>query len=161
MIFHTVVACVRMRITPLDLWKRTLPTFFIAITTASSSAAFTSNIKTCTEELGVSHRLANFGVPFGQILYKPGVSVLFLVAVFGAAESSGTEVSLSWYITAVLICIILSLAAPPVAGGMSASFNCQKGRGICAAVGASSIHDQVFIVISFKEAFFREDQISL
>jgi Na+/H+-dicarboxylate symporter len=122
MLFHTVLACVRMRISPFALWKKVLPTFIIAITTASSSAAFTANIKTCTEELGVSHRLANFGVPFGQILYKPGVPILFLFAATSVAESSGTEVSMAWYITAVVTCIILSIAAPPVPGGMAASF---------------------------------------
>ena len=122
-LFHTVLACVRMRITPLDLWKRVMPTFIIAITTASSSAALTSNIKVCTEKLGISHRLANFGVPFGQILYKPGVAVLFLIAAFNTAEASGTEVSATWYIIAVVMCIVLSIAAPPVPGGMAASFS--------------------------------------
>ena len=122
MLFHTILACVKMRISPLALWKKALPTFIIAITTASSSAAFTANLNTCTEDLGVSQRLANFGVPFGQILYKPSVSVLFLSAAASVAESSGTEVSITWYITAVVICIILSIAAPPVPGGMAASF---------------------------------------
>ena len=122
LLFHTVATSVSLRITPFDLWRRTLPTFIIAITTASSSAAFATNLKTCKEELRVSQRLANFGVPFGQILYKPGVSVMFLFAAVSVAESSGTEVSLSWLITAVVICIILSAAAPPVPGGMAASF---------------------------------------
>ncbi len=45
MLFHTAVACGSMRITPLDLWRRTLSTFFIAITTSSSSAAFADNKK--------------------------------------------------------------------------------------------------------------------
>lgn len=99
-----------------------MSTFIISITTASSSAAFADNIKTCTEKLGVSHRLANFGVPFGQILYKPGVSVLFWFAAVSAAESGGVEVSTVWIVTAVAICIILSAAAPPVPGGMTANF---------------------------------------
>jgi Na+/H+-dicarboxylate symporter len=122
MIAHTAVTCVSMGITPFDLWKRTMSTFIIAITTASSSAAFANNIETCTKQLGVSHRLANFGVPFGQILYKPGVSVLFWFAAVSVAERSGVEVSVAWYVTATVICIILSAAAPPVPGGMTASF---------------------------------------
>ena len=40
-LFHTVLACIKMRISPLDLWKRTFSTFIIAISTASSSAATT------------------------------------------------------------------------------------------------------------------------
>jgi Na+/H+-dicarboxylate symporter len=122
MLFHSIVTCVRMHMSPLDLWKKTLSTFIIAISTASSSAAFADNIRTCTDKLGVSPRLANFGVPFGQILYKPGVSVLFWFAAVSVAESSGVEVSVAWYVTAAVICIILSAAAPPVPGGMTASF---------------------------------------
>lgn len=121
-LFHSAAACVKMGIGPLDLWKRTFSTFIIAISTASSSAAFADNKKTCLEDLGVSRRLVNFGVPFGQILYKPSVSVLFWFAAVSVAESSGVKVSAVWYITAALVCIILSVAAPPVPGGMTASF---------------------------------------
>lgn len=107
---------------PFGLWKRTFSTFIIALSTASSSAAFADNKRTCTEELGISQRLANFGVPFGQLLYPPGSSVLFWFAAVSVAESSGIEVSMVWYVTAVVVSIILSLASPPVPGGMTASF---------------------------------------
>ena len=66
--------------------------------------------------------LANFGVPFGQILYKPGVSVLFLFAAMGVAINENAQINIVWIITAILVCVILSAAAPPVPGGMSASF---------------------------------------
>ena len=69
LIFHTAVGCVGLNMSPFDLWKRTFSTFIIALSTASSSAAFADNKRTCTEELGISQRLANFGVPFGQLLY--------------------------------------------------------------------------------------------
>lgn len=122
LILHTILACVRLKYTPAELWKKTLSTFIIAITTASSSAAFSDNLQTCVNKLGVSRRVANFGVPFGQILYKPGVSILFLYAAFSSAESGNTEVSVTWIVTALLVSIVLSAAAPPVPGGMSASF---------------------------------------
>lgn len=48
LILHTVVVYVRCKITPVKLWKNSLSTFLIAITTASSSAAFTDNLQTCT-----------------------------------------------------------------------------------------------------------------
>ena len=121
-LFHTVLACVKMHISPLELWKRTFSTFIIAISTASSSAAFAENKRTCTEKLGISHHLANFGVPFGQLLYPPGASVLFWFAAVCVAESSGAEVSEVWIITAIAVSVILSVASPPVPGGMTASF---------------------------------------
>ena len=66
--------------------------------------------------------MANFGIPFGQLLYNPGASVLFWFAAVSVAESSGTEVSAVWLVTAVFISVILSIASPPVPGGLTASF---------------------------------------
>ena len=122
LILHTVVVWIRCKITPVKLWKNSLSTFLIAITTASSSAAFTDNLQTCINKHGVNKRLTNFGVPFGQILYKPAVAVLFWFSVICTAESEHIQISAAWIITALFICIVLSTAAPPVPGGMSASF---------------------------------------
>ena len=121
-LIHTALACMKMRMAPLDLWKRTFSTFLIAITTASSSAAFADNKKTCIEKLGISERLANFGVPFGQLLYKPAMAGLLWFAVISVAENSQMEVSAVWLITSAVIIIIMSAAAPPVPGGPTASF---------------------------------------
>lgn len=38
------------------------------------------------------------------------------------AESRNVEVSLVWYVTAIVVSIILSAASPPVPGGLTASF---------------------------------------
>ena len=122
LILHTLAACARLRMAPHELWKKTASTFAIAITTASSSAAFSDNVQTCINDLGVSKKIANFGVPFGQILYKPAVSILFLYASLSAAEEGLPEISVTWIVTALLMSIVLSAAAPPVPGGMSASF---------------------------------------
>ncbi len=121
-LFHTVIAWVKLRMTPVEWWKKTFPTFLIALTTASSSAAFAENKKTCLKQLDISPRLTNIGMPFGQLLYPPGSSVLFWFAAVSVAESNGLEVSAVWYIIAVAISVILSLASPPVPGGMTASF---------------------------------------
>ncbi len=122
MLLHTAAACVRLKISPTELWKKTASTTVISITTASSAAAFSDNINTCINKLGVSKMLANFGVPFGQILYKPGVAALYWFAAVSVATGSGVQISIAWIVMAVIICVILSMAVPPVPGGMSASF---------------------------------------
>ena len=119
---HTLVTCIKIKMKPIDLWRKCFSTFIIGLTTASSSAAFSDNLKVCTEKLEISRRLANFGVPFGQILYKPAVCILFLMASLSVAYISGVELSVTWVFTALMIVIVLSAAAPPVPGGMSASF---------------------------------------
>lgn len=122
MISHIAIACAMVKIAPSSLCKKTLSTFIISITTASSAAAFTDNINTCTEKLGISKKLVNFGIPLGQILYKPGVAILFWCAALSVAEVEKIECSVTWFIMAMIVCILLSVATPPVPGGMSASF---------------------------------------
>ena len=48
--------------------------------------------------------------------------MLFWFAAVSVAESSGTGVSAIWLVTAIFISVILSIASPPVPGGMTASF---------------------------------------
>jgi Na+/H+-dicarboxylate symporter len=60
LVLHTIATCLICRINPAKLWKATLPTFIIAVTTASSSAAFAENLNTCINKLDVNKRLANF-----------------------------------------------------------------------------------------------------
>ena len=122
LLLHTVVFCVRLRVSPVLLWKKAFPTFLIGLSTASSSAAYASNLKASIQGFGVKEKLANFGVPFGQIVYMPGVSMVFFVSAVSVAESSGTEVSLLWLGIAAVLCMILSAATPAIPGGTTASF---------------------------------------
>ena len=85
-----------MRIAPPDLWKRIFSTFLIAVTTASSSAALADNKKTRIGKLGVSERPANFGIPFGQLLYKSATAAVYWLAAISVAENSRVEVSVAW-----------------------------------------------------------------
>jgi len=122
LIVHTVLTCIKLKISPVLLWKKALPAFTVALTTASSSAAFSSNLDSAVKGFGISERLANFGVPMGQILYMPGVSAVFLCAAMSTAADAGTGVSLFWFVSAAVTCILLSVATPTVAGGTAASF---------------------------------------
>ncbi len=120
---HTVFSCLHCRLSPAVLWKRAFSTCLIGLTTASTAAAFAGNLKTCTEKHGVSQKLANFAVPFGQILYKPGLAGMFWFAVISVAEQSGIAVSVPWFITAVFLSSVLASAIPPVPGGTTATFS--------------------------------------
>lgn len=77
LVVYTAATCVRMRCGPMDLWKKAISTFVIGLTTASSTAALADDLKTCTEGYGVSPKLANFAVPLGQIIFKPGNAVMY------------------------------------------------------------------------------------
>ena len=105
------------RINFILLVRKLFPTFLIALTTASSSAAFGTNMSCCEEKLGINSRIANFGLPLGIVMYMPGSAVNFLVVGMYMAESYQTEINLSWMLTAILLSGILAIATPPIPGG--------------------------------------------
>ncbi len=115
-VISLVAAALKVRISPVLLFKKMLPTFLIGLTTASSSAAFATNMETCERKLGIDRRIINIGVPLGQVIYMPAAAVLFMAAGLGMADVYDVPVTLMWLLTAILICAILSIAAPPVPG---------------------------------------------
>ncbi len=114
---YLVIVCTRRKVHPRILLKKMAPTFLIALTTASSSAAFGVNMECCEKDLGIDKRIVNFGVSLGQVIFMPGVSVMFLAVGFCMAEIYGVAVSPVWLVTAFIIAIVLAVAAPPVPGG--------------------------------------------
>ena len=69
LIFYISMVCWKCRVKPGVLIKKLLPTFLIALSTASSSAAFGTNIESC-KALGIDKKLINFGVSIGQIIFN-------------------------------------------------------------------------------------------
>lgn len=114
---YVCLVCKKQRVKPKVLLEKMTPTFLIALTTASSSAAFAENMDCCEKELGIDKKIVNFGVPLGQVIFMPGVSILFLAVGFCMAESYGVTVSPVWTAAAFLIVIVLAVAAPPIPGG--------------------------------------------
>ncbi len=118
---YVLVAAVRLRVSPALLFKKLLPTYLIALTTASSSAALSTNLETCERRLGISERITRFAVPLGQVVFKTGGSVGFFIISLGLAEYYGLAMPLSWVVTAVLVSALVAIATPPVPGGFMTS----------------------------------------
>ena len=121
-LIYFLAVCVLMKVRPGVLVKKALKTLVICITTASSAAVFGTSVETCRERYGILDNLVNFGVPFGQVIFKPSVAILYFTSAICAAEFFGVSVSASWIVTALMISAILSVATPPVPGGATASF---------------------------------------
>ena len=115
--FYVLLLCIRKKLSPLLLLKKLFPTFIIAVSTASSSAAFATNVETCENKLGIDKRIVNFGVPLGQIIFMMGASMMFMAASLCMAEIYNISISPSWILTALIISVVLAIAAPPIPGG--------------------------------------------
>lgn len=114
---YALWASARLRASFPVVLRKLLPTYIIALSTASSSAALSTNLETCERRLGVSGRIVHFAVPLGQVIFKTGGAIGFFLLAVGLAEFYGVAMSLSWVVTGVMTAGLLAIAAPPVPGG--------------------------------------------
>lgn len=114
---YVLLVSVHFKVSPKLLVKKMMLTFVIAITTASSSAAFAENVETCEKRLGIDKCVVNIGVSIGQTVFVPGMTILFYTLALYIAEYFGMEISFSWLVTLSVISMLLAIAAPPVPGG--------------------------------------------
>ena len=104
------VTSVRCRINPFKLARKGLPTLIIALTTASSAAAFGNNMTACRKEYGIDDTIASFGIPLGMVTFKPTTALNYISVALFFSESYHVEVSASWVIVMVLTATILAIA---------------------------------------------------
>lgn len=116
-LLYALWACLRLKVSFPMVLRKLLPTYLIALSTASSSAALSTNLETCERRLGISERIVHFAVPLGQVVFKTGGAVGFFVLAMGLAEFYEVAMPLPWVVAGVLTASLLAIAAPPVPGG--------------------------------------------
>ena len=112
-----LIAAFRTKANVFALIKKAIPASVIAITTASSVAAFGTCVNTCEKKLGISDSITSFGVPLGIVIFPPGIAIYFTLICMYTAEVYGVECSLTWFVMAVFTGCLLAIAAPPIPGG--------------------------------------------
>ena len=112
----------RMKMSPILLFKKVAPTFLIALSTASSAAALSTNAKDSNKKLGIDKKLVDFGIPLGQVLFKMSEFAMFIPVVLTFAEAYGIAITPMWLILAYITVWLVSFAVPPVAGGAIMGF---------------------------------------
>ena len=114
---YLLLVCIRKQVSLPVLLRKVAPTFLIGLSTASSAAAYSTNVECCEKQLGIDRQIINFGIPLGQVVFMPGAAVIFLSAGLCMAEVYGVAISPAWLVSALLITVVLAVAAPPVPGG--------------------------------------------
>lgn len=113
----------RLHISLKLLLKKFLPCLIIEFTTASSAAAYATNLETCEQKLGIDRQIVNFALPLGQVIYMPGCIVMMLAIGYGFASIYNVPISLPWLLIAAVTSTMLSIAAPPIPGGALTCFS--------------------------------------
>lgn len=112
----------RKKVSPILLAKKAFPTFFTALTTASSSATFPVTTRDAHKNFGIDKKLVSFGIPLGQVLYMPGFIALMCMLELGFADAHNIPITFSWLVLGYITNLLLSFAIPPVPGGCLMAF---------------------------------------
>ena len=110
------------KVKPSVLLRKSMPTFLVALTSASSAAAFGTNVETCEKRYGIDPSLVRFGVPLGIVIHKPTTAAYYLIIVMYFASVYHVQCTPAWLILAVFICIVVAVSAPPIPGGGAAAY---------------------------------------
>lgn len=117
-----VYVSVKEKVSPILLVKKVLPSFLVALTTASSSAAFGTTVSCCEYGLGVRSKVTNFGVPLSIVLYKPATAVALVSYALYFTKEYNIGVSPFWIVSMVVVITILAIALTPIPGGATACY---------------------------------------
>jgi Na+/H+-dicarboxylate symporter len=115
------IAIVR-QVSPRLLWKKIMPTFMIAFSTASSAAAFTTNVQDAHKRLGIDKKLVEFATPLGQVLFMPAYLAMLLGTELSLAEACNVPITIPWLFIALVTNLLVSYAVPPIPGGAALGF---------------------------------------
>ncbi|MBQ3291306.1 MAG: cation:dicarboxylase symporter family transporter [Mogibacterium sp.] len=117
-IVYIFVVCRKLKVKLPVLINKLIPDFIIALSTASSAAAFATSMEINEKKLGIDPSFSRTAVPIGGILCAGSFSMLYVVTAAFLAEYYGMHADIAWWIILWLVCSLLSMATPPVAGGM-------------------------------------------
>lgn len=115
-LFYGLYAARKAKMSPIALFRAQLPSFLTALTTASSAAAFGSNVECCEKKLNMDEKLVRFGIPFGQVLFMPGAAVENIVLSLYMAKHYDISITPVWIVIMIIIASILAIASPPIPG---------------------------------------------
>lgn len=119
-IILTVIAVLRMsfiqKVNPITYIKKVLHVGMITISTASSTAAFPTNVDVCEHKLGINKQLVNIGLPLGQVIFMPNTLVEMMLAIFCMCELYGQTITWTSVLMTVIMSYFLSIAIPPLPG---------------------------------------------
>lgn len=118
----TVIVGARRKVSPVVLFKKGLPTFLIAISTASSAASFGTIMQCCTKKFGIQENVSSFGIPLGFVMSKPHTALYYLLLSFYFAGVYNLDCSLGWIVIGVFMAGMLSMATPSIPGGSTAAY---------------------------------------
>ncbi|WP_265087864.1 dicarboxylate/amino acid:cation symporter [Psychrobacter urativorans] len=87
-----------------------------AFSTASSNATIPITLRTVTKRMGVDNSVASFTIPFGATINMDGGAILQGTATIFIANIYGVDLSITEYLTVILMSVLASIGTAGVPG---------------------------------------------
>ncbi|OGT55095.1 MAG: sodium:dicarboxylate symporter [Gammaproteobacteria bacterium RIFCSPHIGHO2_12_FULL_41_15] len=102
------------RLNPITFFKKMKDVMLFAFSVSSSNATIPLNLKTVEEKLGVNSTIASFVIPLGATINMDGSAMMQGVATVFIANAYGIPLTLTDYLTVVLMAVVASIGAAGV-----------------------------------------------
>lgn len=113
---YGLLVLVMGRLNPITFFKKNREGMLTSFTLCSSSAAMPTNIRTCTDKLGISPKVCNFSIPLGATINMDGTCIGLVLSGLYLAKMYGVTVTSSMLPALAITVILLSLGCPGVPG---------------------------------------------
>ena len=118
MLVYAAAVCRKLKVKASVLIPKLMPDFLIGLTTASTAAAFSLSMEINEKKLGIDPAFSRTAIPIGNILAGGALSLLYVTIGAFVAHYYDMTADISWWISLWFVCSLLSMATPPVAGGV-------------------------------------------
>ena len=106
----------RERVSPLILLRKIWKPFHTALRSGSLEDSFGEASLSCTSLLGIDRAFAKVSLPQGLVLYMPISAIGTIAFTLFVARVEGVQGSSLWYVSAIVMAVVVFVATPPVPG---------------------------------------------
>lgn len=105
------------KVSPAFLVKTALPAGIIGLTTASSSAAYTTNDEVMRKKFAMDDNFSHFAHSFALGFFQPSDCISLVLLLFYTASTQGEQLNLMALPVVIITCTLLGSSSPPIPGG--------------------------------------------
>ncbi|MBR1694422.1 MAG: cation:dicarboxylase symporter family transporter, partial [Selenomonas sp.] len=105
-----------------DFLRKGAKVFLISFSTASNTAAMSANVAFAKNELEIEGKFCDFWLPLSHAMFSPSAAAALVAGVFYTAYNAQLELSLFSLVITIILALQLSIATPPVPGGIMAIY---------------------------------------
>lgn len=116
MLIYGLMVLLLGRLNPITFFKKNREGMLTSFTLSSSSAAMPTNMRICTDSLGISPKVCNFSIPLGATVNMDGTCIFLTITGLFLARAYGVTVPESAMVSLAITIILLSLGCPGIPG---------------------------------------------